>query len=226
MKKIIISVVAIVLLLGVTRVSADSMPPELRKIWKAIERLEQQIRNIQLIPGPVGPQGPQGIQGVAGVNGTQGEQGISGEAGPMGPQGPQGVPGTNGTKFHKTTEALIDTPLSVIYTGEQMTGGFIKRLMQSGGNGEVDTTASAAEIISSIPNAEIGSSFKYYEFFSKAGGGSIAIQPGEGVSFNWPGRFTTFSLYNGQVGEYLAIVDSISPPVITIYQVNQYGTSW
>lgn len=87
MKKVIISVVAIVLLLGVTRVSADSLPLELRKIWKAIERLEQQIRNIQLIPGPVGPQGPQGIQGVAG---TQGVPGIQGEVGPVGPQGPAG----------------------------------------------------------------------------------------------------------------------------------------
>ncbi len=223
MKKVIISVVAIVLLLGVTRVSADSLPLELRKIWKAIERLEQQIRNIQLIPGPQGPAGPQGEQGVAGPTGAQG---VPGEQGEVGPMGPQGMPGINGTKFFKTSETLIDTPLSVTYTGEQMTGGFIKRLMQTGNNGEIDTTASATEIINSIPNVEIGSSFKYYLFFSKAGGGWIVIQPGEGVSFNWPGRFTTFSLSNGQVGEFLAVVDSVSPPVVTIYQVDQYSTNW
>lgn len=82
MKKVLISVFAIVLILGANMALADSfpleldrMPKELAKIWKAITRLEEQIRDIQLIPGP------------------QGEQGVQGEVGPMGPQGPQGMAG-------------------------------------------------------------------------------------------------------------------------------------
>lgn len=80
MKKVLISVFAVVLILGANMALADSfpleldrMPKELARIWKAITRLEEQIREIELTPGP------------------QGEQGIQGE---VGPQGPQGVPGS------------------------------------------------------------------------------------------------------------------------------------
>ena len=99
MKKIIISVVAIVLILGANMASAEGgIPQELRKIWKAIERLQEQIRDIQLIPGPPGPAGPQG---------EQGEQGIQGEVGPMGPQGPQGEAGNSSIRIKDANNVVI-----------------------------------------------------------------------------------------------------------------------
>lgn len=72
-------------------------------IWDAINSLEQQIANIQLIPGPQGESGPQGLQGEVGPMGPQGEQGsrgeqgLSGIQGPQGERGPQGIPGIS---FH------------------------------------------------------------------------------------------------------------------------------
>jgi cysteine-rich repeat protein len=48
--------------------------------------LQNQIDNIQLIPGPAG---------VDGLNGTDGAQGIQGEIGPTGPVGPAGADGLN-----------------------------------------------------------------------------------------------------------------------------------
>lgn len=52
-------------------------------LWDAITNLQEQIANIQLIPGPIGPQGPQGDVGLVG---PQGEQGPHGEIGPAGSQ--------------------------------------------------------------------------------------------------------------------------------------------
>ena len=83
------------------------------------ESLQEQITNIQLIPGPqgdTGPQGPQGIQGIQGPQGEKGEkgdtgaqgptgatgsQGVQGPQGEIGPQGPQGLRGLKGEKGDK-----------------------------------------------------------------------------------------------------------------------------
>jgi hypothetical protein len=40
------------------------------EIWKAIENLQLQIKNISLTPGPQGPSGPQGVVGPKGDTGT------------------------------------------------------------------------------------------------------------------------------------------------------------
>ena len=59
-------------------------------------RLQAEINNIELTPGPQGPQGekgetgetgPQGPQGPQGEVGPQGDKGDTGETGPQGPQG-------------------------------------------------------------------------------------------------------------------------------------------
>ena len=56
------------------------------------EYVDEQIAEIELLPGPQGPTGPQGEQG------TQGARGPQGETGPQGPQGTQGADGTQGVQ--------------------------------------------------------------------------------------------------------------------------------
>jgi len=53
--------------------------------------LQNQIKNVTSVPGPIGPAGSQGPQGIPGKNGT------NGATGPQGIQGIQGIPGKNGT---------------------------------------------------------------------------------------------------------------------------------
>jgi Collagen triple helix repeat (20 copies)/Thrombospondin type 3 repeat len=55
--------------------------------------LQDQVNNIQLIPGPAGPQGPPGVPGLKGDTGDIGPQGPPGVPGPAGPQGERGPPG-------------------------------------------------------------------------------------------------------------------------------------
>jgi hypothetical protein len=62
-----------------------------RGIWTAIMDLQNQIKNIQLKPGPQGIQGPPGPAGAKGPTGTQGPAGAAGAAGAQGPAGPAGV---------------------------------------------------------------------------------------------------------------------------------------
>jgi len=58
--------------------------------------LEEQLKNIQLIPGPQGPAGPKGDTGEQGHTGDMGPQGEKGATGDTGEQGIQGKDGTNG----------------------------------------------------------------------------------------------------------------------------------
>ena len=69
--KIILGVFAAVLFLSVIlapKVVAQGIPFVINSILAAIENLQQQINNIELIPGPQGEQGPQGEPGPAGSN--------------------------------------------------------------------------------------------------------------------------------------------------------------
>lgn len=75
--------------------------------YAKIEYIDEQISQIELMPGPQGEAGPQGEKGETGEQGPQGErgpqgpQGLQGEMGPQGPQGErglQGVPGEQGPK--------------------------------------------------------------------------------------------------------------------------------
>lgn len=73
MKKVIISVCAIVIIMSASAVKAIPLEPEsiygpLDTIWRAIHSLQIQLQNIQLIPGPQGPQGIQGETGPAGAS--------------------------------------------------------------------------------------------------------------------------------------------------------------
>ena len=54
---------------------------------------DEQIAQIELLPGPQGPQGEPGPQGP---KGDKGDKGDTGEQGPQGEPGPQGLPGATG----------------------------------------------------------------------------------------------------------------------------------
>lgn len=54
---------------------------------------DEQIAQIELLPGPKGPQGEPGPQGP---KGDKGDKGDTGEQGPQGEPGPQGLPGATG----------------------------------------------------------------------------------------------------------------------------------
>lgn len=62
----------------------------------------EDLKKIELTPGPKGekgepgPIGPQGIQGIPGRDGAKGEDGKPGERGPQGPKGEPGRDGENG----------------------------------------------------------------------------------------------------------------------------------
>jgi hypothetical protein len=120
MKKTIFLCLVIALLFSVNMVLAKDEPngTPFSVIWKAINNLQQQIANIQLLPGPQGPQGEQGIQGPQGIQGEPGSKGDTGEQGPAGETGLQGEPGPAGVpgKSLKIVDAnnnevglLIDT---------------------------------------------------------------------------------------------------------------------
>ena len=61
----------------------------------AIDNLQTQIDNIELIPGPTGSQGATGPQGPTGSQGPTGFTGPTGPQGIQGPTGPQGATGTS-----------------------------------------------------------------------------------------------------------------------------------
>jgi len=70
----------------------------------AIANLQEQIDNIQLLPGPQGPQGEKGDKGDPGEQGPPGQKGDRGESGPMGPPGPAALPGAGNIAFiHQTS---------------------------------------------------------------------------------------------------------------------------
>lgn len=71
----------------------DALKALQQQIFSMIADLQEQIDNIQLIPGPAGPEGPQGVPGPLGPKGDDGE---TGPVGPEGPQGIQGEPGVQG----------------------------------------------------------------------------------------------------------------------------------
>ena len=69
MKKYIISFTIIFLLLGtVTLAKSNPEGQPFQIVWEAINYLQEQIDNIELIPGPPGPQGSQGEQGLPGTS--------------------------------------------------------------------------------------------------------------------------------------------------------------
>lgn len=60
---------------------------------------KEELKTIELTPGPAGPQGiqgPKGEKGEPGKDGQPGPQGERGPIGPTGPQGPKGEPGNDG----------------------------------------------------------------------------------------------------------------------------------
>lgn len=75
----------------------DPTPSQLQQQINSLRNdltlLQDQVDNIELIPGPMGPQGPPGVQGSKGDTGDTGPQGPPGVPGPAGPQGERGPAG-------------------------------------------------------------------------------------------------------------------------------------
>jgi len=117
-KHIFLAMAMLALLLVATPTLARVQKPKdwlrqpFEKIWTALTDLQNQINNIQLIPGPeglVGPTGPQGPQGLQGLEGQQGLQGPEGPQGPQGLQGPEGPVGpAGGATFQSKFVRLAD----------------------------------------------------------------------------------------------------------------------
>ena len=68
----------------------------LTELQEQINKLQEQLDNIELLAGPEGPVGPEGPPGPAGPQGPEGLTGPQGEPGPAGPKGPQGLQGPIG----------------------------------------------------------------------------------------------------------------------------------
>jgi len=60
-------------------------------LWNAIDKIREQISNIELIPGPQGEQGPIGLTGPQGIQGETGPKGDKGDTGEHGPAGSSGT---------------------------------------------------------------------------------------------------------------------------------------
>ena len=75
----------------------DPTPSQLQEQINSLRNdltlLQDQVNNLELIPGPAGPQGPPGVPGPKGDTGDIGPQGPPGVPGPAGPQGERGPPG-------------------------------------------------------------------------------------------------------------------------------------
>jgi hypothetical protein len=76
---------------------SDPTPSQLQQqindLRNDLTLLQEQVDNIELIPGPAGPQGPPGVPGPKGDTGDTGPQGPPGVPGPAGPQGERGPSG-------------------------------------------------------------------------------------------------------------------------------------
>ena len=74
-------------------------------------------RGIQGIQGPAGPPGREGLIGTRGYPGPDGARGPRGPEGPLGPRGTQGEPGDtvlNEEEFHRVTNHLHNSLLSIL----------------------------------------------------------------------------------------------------------------
>lgn len=80
MNKFLYLIGILIILFGVNFVFAKDVPPgePFKAIWEAIASIQEQINNIELLPGPQGPPGPPG---------------------PEGPQGPAGITGAGDVAF-------------------------------------------------------------------------------------------------------------------------------
>ena len=69
-----------------------------KDLKREVDKLQNQIDNIQLTPGPQGPAGAVGAKGDTGPQGPAGLPGAVGATGPAGLQGPEGLTGAVGAK--------------------------------------------------------------------------------------------------------------------------------
>lgn len=174
-----IGLAAAVLVFTGTMRSTNASGNPFAPLWEAIQGLQDQIDNLDLIPGPQGETGPQGDQGPiglqglqgevgpqgpAGINGTNGIDGVDGIQGPQGLQGIQGLPGPSGTgldktRTYRTLSDMIPVPFGPVTVAEAactdsndilISGGFW------GSHGSIVTTASFPNPQFPLPTWTVG----------------------------------------------------------------------
>lgn len=141
------------------------------KMQKDVADLRDEVKNIELTPGPAGPQGdkgdkgdqgPTGATGPQGPKGDTGPQGIQGEQGPEGKQGekgPQGEPGQNGGTGPQGVSAY-ETWKSLGNTGNE--AAFIASL--KGATGEQGPEGKQGPKGEQGPKGDTGAAFTYSMF--------------------------------------------------------------
>jgi hypothetical protein len=123
---------------------------------------------------------------------------------------------TTGNVFPKLV-AKTYSGNNVTYDKEDMIGGIIIRTASSSLS---DTTDSASNIIGAIPNAIIGSSFRFI-VINKANG-NISLSVGNNITFDNGGIMAPYniSINGGNIFEFLLVCTNVDTPAATIYRLN------
>jgi hypothetical protein len=159
--------------------------------------------------GPTGPSvtGPTGVAGTPG--GPTGPTGPS-VTGPTGPSvtGPGGPTGPTGPTMLFTLQTISNAS-GVTYSAANMVNGVLTR----GGAVTVsDTTATAAQIVAAIPNAQIGS-WVYLDIINN-NTGVLTILAGTNVTLSGS---TTIATVNTR--RYILVVTAVGTPAVTMQGV-------
>ena len=122
-----------------------------------------------------------------------------------------------GVSFPKLTTDS-DSTSSYTYTASNMIGGIINREPSTSAT---DTVPSATNIVSAIPNAVVGSSFR---FFVVNKGSSIILQKvgiGSGITFvdGASSDPSTLSLFMNSISEFLVLCTNVTSAAVTIYKL-------
>ena len=151
--KLLVFISAVALLFVFAKTSASTVNAEggnpFDALWEAVQNLQEQIDNIEILPGPEGPQGEPGPSGPPGPTGEPGPQGIQGI------QGPTGAPGAGGdlSSVPRYTRHIdFNLPAQQDFGG--ITSGFVScesgDIMISGG---VSVNFDDARILANRPNS-------------------------------------------------------------------------
>jgi len=120
-----------------------------QELWAAVCDLQQQIDNIQLIPGPQGPPGPTGATGLQGPPGPTGATGL---------QGPPGVPCNacvDSSSIADGSVATVDIVNGAITLAKLAANSVNSANIVDGSITNVDVSATAGIAFSKIANTAL-----------------------------------------------------------------------
>lgn len=155
--KISLGVLALLSLIVVFSNKANAASPW-EDIWAAIQNLQNQINNIELLPGSPGPTGIPGATGIPGPSGLPG---------PIGSPGPSGAPGTALSGINKDLIYVVSSQYTSVLPGYPtfihvgcndnndpvLSGGFT---VSQGQNGRTDILSSTGQPTDGIAGWTVG----------------------------------------------------------------------